>query len=427
MASLLIVVRDRVRFSLVCLFLLGSLVTTCVVGPIGVYLALSAALASLIFTFDREMLRQALKDWGVRSMLIAFFLLWASFFIAAKSADDPMAFVDFLALPIVAPAFALLARQAHPKSVAIVSILAGLGCVAALATGLYDVHVRGMSRAEGNTSSIFFSDMAILLGFFALLGLWVINSRLKWFLVACQACALGAAILGGTRGAILAELCFLAVFSAFTLLAWKRPLLERALTVAVIFVIDAISAAYLFDLSRTFTIFSTARELISSGTSNDMSASYRLEFYQAGLSTFLESPLFGHGWWRRFSAAVPHMSIPGADYMAQGKQAHLHNDILNFASASGLVGVAAYLLLIAAPMISALRSPRGERWMVRMGAATGLGLGYFVMGLTDTMFVYEIPKSMFVLCSAITMAFFRDQQPAHTTPMSDRPPLSLRA
>ena len=80
--------------------------------------------------------------------------------------------------------------------------------------------------------------------------------------------------------------------------------------------------------------------------------------------------------------------------------------------APGITGIVAYVVLMAAPVVSALRSPRTEHWALRVCAALGFSLGYVAMGLTDTMFVFEIPKSMYCLGAVIIMAFFLDAPPA---------------
>lgn len=93
-----------IRLALLGILLVATLVTPTVGGAIGVYLGLAAALASLVVAFDREYLVQALQDWGVRTFLIAFIVLSSAFLLSAKTADDPMAFVDFFALPLIVPA-----------------------------------------------------------------------------------------------------------------------------------------------------------------------------------------------------------------------------------------------------------------------------------------------------------------------------------
>ncbi len=125
-----------------------TFVTICFAGPVGVYLALVAALVSLVFFPDLPGLRAALQNWGVRGMLLSFFVIWVSFLPSSRSLDDVLAFFDFLALPVAVPAVVLLARFASGRNVTITAVLATCGALAALAVGLYEVRVLGYSRAQ---------------------------------------------------------------------------------------------------------------------------------------------------------------------------------------------------------------------------------------------------------------------------------------
>lgn len=412
--SVFATVIRRFRLALVALLLVTTFVTTCFAGPVGVYLALTAALASLFFAFDRTYLAAALRDWGVRGFLLSFFVLWASFLPSATDFDDVMGFVDFLAFPVMVPAFALLARHAGKRSIDIVAGLACLGALAALATGIYEVRILGALRAAGGTSPIFFSGMAILLSFFSLLGLLSSKSRWRWILLIGNAAGVGAAILGGTRGAMLGYLAFLLAFGVYTLLWWQRPMLIRLLTVAAVAVTSFAFSAALFDTTRITTLATIATEAATQGEVTDESTNQRFIIYNAAIRSIMDSPLYGHGWWHRFEAAVPYMGQLGLQTMAHDNHAHLHNDILNFGSAGGIIAILAYLILMASPLVSTFRSPRTPNWGLRITAASGLVMAYMIMGAVDVMFVFEIPKSMFVLCSAVLMAFFLDAPP--TTP-----------
>lgn len=389
-----------------------TFVTTCCVGPVGVYLALAAALASLCFAFDKPYLAAALRDWGVRCFLLSFFILWGAFLLSANNFDDTTGFVDFLAFPVIIPAFALLARYASSTRVELVAALSSLGALAALGMGLYEVKLLGLGRATGGTSPIFFSGMAVLLSFFCLLGLLTSKSRWRWLFLVGNAFGFGAAILGGTRGAMLGYGMFILCFVGYALICWRRSWGTKILTAAFAAAITAVFSMTLFDTSRVSSIATIATEAATKGAVTDQSTNERFIIYSAAIQSFLDSPIYGHGWWKRFSAAVPYMGELGLRTAANDNHAHLHNDILNFGSAGGVIGILAYLILMAAPVVSAWRSPRTANWGIRLTAALGLTGAYMAMGAVDVMFVFEIPKSMFVLCSAVIMAFFLDAPPA---------------
>lgn len=417
------------RLGLTAVVLVATFVTTCWAEPVGVYLALTAAIASLAVV-DLKATRSALADGGVRCVLAAFVIFSFAFVLGAKKPDDGMAFVDFLALPAIVPAYGLLLGRASSRNVISVAFLATVGCGVAFGVGFRDVELLRLPRASGGTSPIFFSDMAVLLGYFALLGMLVWKSPWRWVFGIGNALAVGAAVYGGTRGAIVAEISTLSVIVAFILVWWDRRWIIKVTTAVGIVVIATVFSFNLFDLSRTASILVTANEVVETaigakghegqteGTDatqqaiSDASTNIRLKFWAAGLQAFLQSPIYGHSWWNRFEAAIPFMPADVEGAISHDKTAHLHNDLINFAAAGGLMGVIAYLLLMVAPAVSVWFSPRGEHWPIRLLAAVGLSVAYLAMGLTDAMFVFEIPKSMYILCSAVVMAFFRDAPPA---------------
>ncbi len=393
------------RLGLLAVVLVTTLVSATFGGPIGVYLGLIAGLLSLVVCFDLPMLKLALSDWGVRCFVASFLLLELAFILSAPSGGDAMAFVDFLALVVVVPLFALVARHGGSNRLVLFVALSTVGSFAALAHGLYEVKVLGAGRAQGNTSAIYFSDLSVLLGSFALWGLVLVDRWWKWLFPLAFACALGAAVLGGTRGAMITAGAAFLVFAVYVLWFWPRP--WRTKLISLLVTLAAVSALLLpfFDMSRMSTVASTATEVVSTHTSNDFSANVRLMFYHAALQSFLDAPIFGHGWWQRFAAAMPYMTDVDPA-MAFDNTQHLHNDALNFASAGGLMGIVAYLVLMAGPVVGAVASAdRGNRHL-RIAIASGLSLSYIAMGLTDTMFVFETPKSIYVLAAAIIMAFF---------------------
>lgn len=397
------------RLGLLAVVLVTTLVTATFGGPIGVYLGLIAGILSLLVCFDLPMLRAALNDWGVRCFLASFALLELAFILSVPSGGDAMAFVDFLAFVVVVPLFALVARYGAPSRMLMFVSLSAFGCVAALAHGLYEVKILGTGRAQGNTSAIYFSELSVLLGAFALWGLVLVDKWWRWMFAAAFTCAMGAAVLGGTRGAIITAGAVFLIFCVYVLWAWPRPWATRLTTVLVTLLAALSSLFLLFDMSRMTTIVGAATEVASTQAPTDVSASIRLMLYNAAVQSFLDAPIFGHGWWQRFAAAMPYMTGVDASFALDNTQ-HLHNDVLNFASGAGIIGVVAYLILMAAPVVSAYVSTKDKERSLRIAIAASLSAGYIAMGLTDTMFVFETPKSIYVLAAAVVMAFFIARQ-----------------
>ena len=404
------------RFLLLSVFLFFTLVAVSFAGPLGVYLPLVAGLAGTAFAFDKAYLNAMLRDWGVRCTIISFVIISLSFLPSARSGADFLGFFDFLALPVVLPAVALLARQARASNVGLVSTLAMVGALVALAIAIYEVKVLGAPRAQGNgySSPIFFSGSAVLLSFFCLLGLVGLRSQWRWLLLIGNGAGLAAAVLGGTRGSMLAYGLLLTLTVAYLALSRRQPLRERLLTIVALITTPLVGAAFI-DPSRIMSIFKVAVEA-TDGAISDTSTNERLLMYQAALRAFFDSPVYGHGWWHRFEAAVPYMGEWGAERLARDSRSHLHNDLLNFGVSGGVIAILGYLVLMASPIISAVRSPRTQNWGIRVLAASGLVGTYVVMGMVDVMFVFEIPKSMYILNAAIIMAFFLDVPPVETAP-----------
>ncbi len=83
----------------------------------------------------------------------------------------------------------------------------------------------------------------------------------------------------------------------------------------------------------------------------------------------------------RRRAAQAGMPVPG--------HTHLHNEFINTAVARGLFGLVALLLLLAAPVISAVSSPRDSRFGERVGFAVLLSGGYAIFGMTNLIFGHD--------------------------------------
>ncbi len=398
------------RLGLLAVVLVTTLVTATFGGPIGVYLGLIAGILSVILCFDGLMLKLALQDWGVRCFLASFLLLELAFILSAPAGGDAMAFVDFLALPVVVPLFALVARYGGANRTVLFAVMAAVGCLAALAHGLYEVKVLGSGRAQGNTSAIYFSNLSVLLGAFALWGLVVVEKWWRWVFVAAFACAMGAAVLGGTRGSIITAGAVFLVFAVYMVFVWPRPLGVKLGVVVGTLALAVAALFLLFDMSRMITFFGAATDVAAKQTTSDVSATIRLMLYNAAVHSFLDAPIFGHGWWQRFAAAMPYMTGVDSSFALDNTQ-HLHNDVLNFASGAGVIGVVAYLILMAGPVASAIASAKDSGRPLRIAIATSLTAAYVAMGLTDTMFVFETPKSIYVLSAAIVMAFFLEARP----------------
>jgi O-antigen ligase len=124
----------------------------------------------------------------------------------------------------------------------------------------------------------------------------------------------------------------------------------------------------LSDLVSTFTV----------GMPQDGSTSERLQMYQGGFRAFLDSPIFGHG-------PLSFMTVARELGEFEGYE-HLHNDLADFAASAGALGLIAYGLFLAAPIVEVLRAPSSWSRPRLLVLVSTLIAGYFTMGLTNAMF-----------------------------------------
>ena len=75
------------------------------------------------------------------------------------------------------------------------------------------------------------------------------------------------------------------------------------------------------------------------------------------------------------------------------------------------MGLAAYGLILLAPLLGALRSVRDSQYSARITGAVILSVGYFACGLTYLMFGYEFHTTLYVCLVAIVLGFCRDAPP----------------
>src|SRR5690606_4982713 len=111
---------------------------------------------------------------------------------------------------------------------------------------------------------------------------------------------------------------------------------------------------------------------------------------------FLEAPLFGHG---------PVAFTAVAERLADtpfGGAPHLHNDLVDMAASAGTVGLAAYVLLLLAPVLEALRAPASALTPWAIVLALTLISGFLVMGLTNAMFgILSVTTTFAAICVVI--------------------------
>jgi len=392
---------------LVMSLLVTGLVLSSIGGILISYMALFIALlACLSFLLQRP--RPA---WNLDAMGMVFagsFVLLA--LTCAISADTPyemLSALNFLAFLIYIPLATLLGRSAGPRAIQIVAWLAFAGALLGAVYAVGEVALTGVRRAgtfRVQTDPIRLANSSLLLGFLALIGVRQQVGKFRYILLSGPILGLAAVIACGSRNAMVA----FAVMAFCAVLAMARTWTWRIAMIAVI------SAAILIVLNveairpdRVTTLMASLQQIVTGAEVADRSMDIRLDLYRASLTAFAEAPIFGYGWRDKMVAIAPYLS---EQYASQASLPHLHNELLNFAVSGGIVGVAVLLTLLATPLVLALRSPADSQKGARVLGCFLILVGYIVMGLADTMISYETHTALYVIWTAILLAYCRDER-----------------
>lgn len=280
--------------------------------------------------------------------MLLFLSIFASiticFIATQRTPGDVLFATNFLGLLLAPVVYLLASRRAGPQTIALVSGLLVLGTLVGALTGSYDVFVQHLGRAIGwGQGGNLMARSVVLIGFLSFSGVFAVSSRWRWLYLLGPALALYTLYLTGTRGV------FIAVPVLGLILVWalmrelRASRLWYAAGIAAVFV--AIGAVAI--VSPRFLALGSVFEQVALNASNvaDGATSQRLYMWDAGIHTFIKSPLIGFGW-----ANFTEASLPYGIYF-------YHNDFLDMAVAAGSIGIICWLGTIAAPILGVLMMP----------------------------------------------------------------------
>ena len=396
------------RATLVVLLIL-VLAASPLLGLITPYLVALIGIAVWLATLLQGRLAAAYAEPPARLLLAVFIVLGLLFAVTADAPADALRVFNFIMLLLFGPIALLLSRQAGPATAERVAILAAAGVALGLLAILWDLVVNGADRPRGfNIGPIVLSNALLALGFLALGAALVAGNRHRWLYATAPAAAILATVLTASRGPLLAVPPLLLLS-----LVWFWRVRFRGSRRIALWGLAALAVAAAFGVllfqGRAATMLTIFQQLASGSAVADETTSIRLLLYQGGWQAFLESPWIGHGWADLIDAAVAHLP-PGALEVSRYRQ--LHNDVLNFAVAGGVVGVVCYLVILLTPLVGALASPRDALRGFRLYGASVLVVTYFFGGLTDLMFGFEFHTMLFVMLTAILLGYCRARPPS---------------
>lgn len=259
-------------------------------------------------------------------------------------------------------------------------------------------------------SPIHFADLAILCGFLGLVVLFDKGNR--WRLLTLTGPMVGtfALMLAQTRGALVVGVGVGAIWVAYLMFGLRhigaREKIWSTVAVVVGVLFACVMAGALGD-TRVFSTVAETSQVLSGDQSGDASIYSRLEQYRAALLAISESPWFGHGWHDQFLVALPHMSERAQELYEVERWGYIHNEVLSFTVAAGILGALAYFALLAAPIV-AVKWHGGD---VRLQyVAVVFVVGVALSGATDVLFMVEVPKFFLVMTAAVLFALGTSQK-----------------
>lgn len=377
-----------------------------VLGLITPYLVAPLGIAVWIATLVQGRLRAAYAEPPARLLLAIFLLLGLLFALTADSPSDALRAFNFIMLLLFGPVALLLSRQAGTESAQRVAMLATVGVLIGLLSILWDLLVDGAERPEGfNIGPIVLSNALLALGFVALGAALATRGRRTWLFVAAPVAAILATVLTGSRGPLLSVVPLLLLS-----LIWFWRVSFRGSPRLALWLLAALATAaavgFVLLQGRAATMLEIFQQLAAGTAVVDETTRIRLVLYEAGWQAFLQSPWIGHGWANMMEAAAAHLA---PEDVAEAQYPQLHNDLLNFAVAGGVVGIVCYLVILATPLIGALASRRDSLRGFRLYGASVLVIAYFFGGLTDLMFGFEFHTMLFVMLTAILLGYCRER------------------
>lgn len=357
-------------------------------------LLLGAALSILPANWD--VLR---RQPAMLMFIAAFASLVICFAATAQQPTDAVFSLDFLGL-LLAPAVYLIAtRRPGGRTIAIFAILFALGAVVGALVGVHDVFIDHRERAIGwGAGGNLMARAVVPLGFMALAGVLALRSHWRWLLLIGTAASLYALYLTGTRGVFIA----VPILGLLFVWALMRELkASRIWYVAGVVVIVAAIAAIAIVSPRFLALGSVVEQLMgNTAVPQDYSTIQRVQMWHAGWTAFLRAPLTGHGWAHLSDAALPLVL------------SMYHNDFFNLAVAAGIVGIVAWIATVIAPVVGVLVMPRDRYANLRLYCALLLSVSFFIFGLTDMTFGYDLPTTLHAFLTAIVLGAFREPDAA---------------
>jgi O-antigen ligase len=390
-------------------FIVLVFISPTIIGSIGAVGALLPAFLAAPLLFSPSMRLLVRRQWGILVFPAVFIVLAVIFALNADQPSDMVFIFNFTALPLAVPAYVLARRFGGSDWPLIIVTLALVGTALGVLFGAFDIWVAGAKRAAGFANNPnMYAHVALLFGFIALSGAFMLKSRWRYLYLAGPFLGIAASILSGSRGTMLAVPVLVVVCALYL---FTRPEGKKRVAGGLLAAI-LLSGAGLFwfapsdgRLERAAGVQSIITEILQGGSATERGTKIRLAVYNGAWQAFLQSPIIGHGWAGAIPTAIKLSDRPRLARAASSFP-HMHNDFLGFAAAAGLFGILSYFSMLAAPF-SGLR--RTDRFFAhRLYISALLVAAYIIYGFFDAPMGYDIGINTFVFVTAIVAGAFRE-------------------
>ena len=394
---------------LVGLLLVGTFVFQDVAGTWATY---------IVLVFDLILILWALVwpprvgyDLGAWFFVIAWSLIAIAFMITNQPGrTDYLLAANFVLFAFYPLLSGVLQRFARSSNSLVIGILSLLGALVSFAVGGYEVWVLNWGRAIGyEANAIRFGTIALLLGFFALMGMFAVKDWRRYVFMLGPILGIGGVLFSGSRGPLLALPALVVV--CLIMLPIKR-IVSIGVVAAVIIAAGGLYIVKPSAYGRVAALPGIITDILSGKTiprSFDESGNIRYTILQGSITAFEKSPLVGYGWYWKTTVVAKYMSWDVG--FGDPTHAHLHSDILNFGVSAGAVGLLAYLLVLLAPIVSLFFAPRDSQWLPRIFGVLVLSSIYVLCGAVNLMFGFELMTTMYVVVTAVFIGYCRDTPP----------------
>ena len=344
---------------------------------IGAYIALVAAILAFLVYGWRE--RAVFSHPTSLAIVAAVVLVGSALPFVYRGPQDLLAPV--LILPMLTTiALGLLARPAGwVPSPTIFALICLIGSLIALIGGAYEYFVLGIYRPGLGNNPIHYATLAAMSGCLAMVG--VVSTKAPWryvFLLG-PIFGLGCAVIADSRGPMLGALAMSAVgMLALTVWLWRERLFRIAVLISAGVAAGAVTYLVGSGNARVASIVQSGLDIFRfTGGSDDI----RAALYASAIEILGMSPLVGVGLGQIMVTAetmFPELVV------GTGLE-NLHADWANFAAMAGAMGLLAWLLLLAAPLLLLVGDRARQDRPIMLGTML-LSTGQFTLGVSNATF-----------------------------------------